>query len=102
MIFWCASKYSNIDISQPQYNFHWSGNETACINSHLTAAAALEEGNTVQHLAEAEEGNTVPEVGTVPGEDIARGVGTGREAGIGRQVTGTVHLDLWTRKVMQR
>ena len=71
----------------------------------------------MQLLAEAEEGNTVPEVGTVPGEDtvlgedtvpgedIARGVGTGREVGIGQQVVGTgevAHLDLWIIKTTQR
>ena len=56
---------------------------------------------TVEHLAEAGEGSTVPE------EDIARGVGTAQEGtgrqgtaqeGTGRQVVGTgeaAHLDLW-------
>ena len=81
-------------------------------NSRLTAVAAPEGtgrgvGPTVQHLAE--EGNTVQ------GEDIVRGVGTGRQGTgrqgtghqgtveVGRQVAGTgeaAHLDLWIIKMM--
>ena len=80
-------------------------------NSRLTAAAVPEGTGqgvdpTVEHLAEAGEGSTVP------GEDIARGVGTAQEGtgqeGTGRQgtdqqVAGTgeaAHLDLSKIRMM--
>ena len=63
-----------------------------CTNSRLTAVVPEGAGRgadpTVQCLAGAGEGSTVP------------GVGIGREVGIGRQVAGTgeaAHLDLWKK-----
>ena len=91
-------KYSNIEIS-PSSILTRSENEARvyCTNSRLTAVAVPEGTGwgadpTVQHLAGAGEGSTVP------GEDIALGVGIARGVGIGRQVAGTgeaAHLDLW-------
>ena len=74
-------KYSNIEIS-PNTNFNEVWARVYCIytNSHLTAAVPEGTGRgadpTVQYLAGAGEGSTVP------------GVGIGREVGIGRQGTG--------------
>ena len=94
-------------------------------NSRLTAVAVPEGtglgvGPTVQHLAEAGEGSTVPgegigrEVGTdqqVAGQEGTGQEGTGRQGTghqgtgeVGQQVVGTgeaAHFDLWTiRKIM--